>query len=69
LDGTYFYGDFCNGWIRSFVYDGSKATELTDWTGSLGEVRVLTSFGKDGFGEIYLTSFSGGAVYRMVPAP
>ncbi len=69
LTGTYFYGDFCRGWIRSFVYDGSAATQATDWTLVLGTVPPISSFGVDGFGEIYVTSFSGGAVYRFDPLP
>ncbi len=69
LDGTYFYGDFCNGWIRSFVYSGGAATDEIDWTGTLGVVRVLSSFGVDGYGELYITSFSGGGVYKLSPRP
>ena len=31
LRGTYFYGDFCNGWVKSFRYLAGNATEQTDW--------------------------------------
>jgi len=70
LDGTYFYGDFCGGWVKSFVFDGSSATNHVDRTSQLGgSVGLLSSFGHDGFGEIYLTSFTGGRVFKLFPSP
>jgi glucose/arabinose dehydrogenase len=61
LQGHYLYGDFCGGWIKSFRYTGS-ATDARTWGPSIGG---LTSFGTDGFGEIYVTS-TGGAVRKLV---
>jgi glucose/arabinose dehydrogenase len=66
LDGHYFYGDFCGGWVKSFRYSGGTSnTDHQNWTTDLGAVGGLTSFGTDGFGEMYVTSTSG-SVYRIV---
>ena len=65
LQGHYFYGDFCSGWIRSFVYGGA-VTNATDWTSELGTVGSLSSFGVDALGEIYVLSLSG-TVSKIVP--
>ena len=66
LLGHYFYGDFCNGWVRSFFYDtsdGSVGDEI-EWF-ELGTVSRLTSFGQDSSGELYVMSISG-SVWKIV---
>lgn len=68
LAGHYFYGDFCGGWIKSFDYSGGAVGNHVDRTSELGSVPLLTSFGSDGFGELYLTSIQGGRVLQIVPA-
>jgi glucose/arabinose dehydrogenase len=65
LQGHYFYGDFCQGWIRSFLYQGGSVTQEKDWTTELGTVSNLVSFGTDGAGELYVVSYSG-TIYRFV---
>ena len=67
LDGHYFYGDFCGGWIRSFAYDGDEVRDATEWFGP-GSVPRLTSFGQDGAGELYALS-ADGHIFRIVAAP
>jgi hypothetical protein len=62
IAGTYFYSDYCAGWLKSFRYDGT-ATEKRTW--SIGSVGLVTSFGEDASGELYITS-SNGKVYRLV---
>ncbi len=66
LAGRYLYGDYCGGWIRSFTYTGGAATDLQDWTAELGTFPWLSSFGTDGFGELYFTTLTG-TVYKIVP--
>lgn len=61
LDGHYFYGDFCSGFVRSFRYTGGTA-DARQWPFSVGN---LASFGTDGFGELYLISL-GGTVSKLV---
>ncbi len=66
LRGTYFYGDYCGGWIRSFRYSGREATGQTEWA-SLLTGDHITSFGEDASGEIYVMTTSGD-VFRIVEA-
>jgi cysteine-rich repeat protein len=69
LSGTYFFSDYCAGWIKSIRYDGSSVTEELDrsselgWTSSLG---AILSFGEDSDGEIYILS-SNGTVSKIIP--
>jgi glucose/arabinose dehydrogenase len=68
--GTYFYGDYCRGFVRTLVMSGGTATNLQDVTtqvdptGSFG--GGLSSFGVDAQGELYITSFPG-QVKKIVP--
>lgn len=64
LQGHYLYGDYCSGWVRSFRYAGSTVVDAKDWSATI-DVPFLTSFGFDGFGELYLTS-SDGTVRKIV---
>lgn len=63
--GHYFYSDYCAGWVRSFRWDGSTATDRREW--DLGNVGNITSYGEDSAHELYITS-SSGRVYRFAPA-
>jgi hypothetical protein len=66
LQGHYFYGDLCAGFIRSFrTHDGNAVDDAQDWTGRLGEVPGFWSFGADGAGELLIVSGSAGTVYRL----
>jgi glucose/arabinose dehydrogenase len=64
LVGTYFYSDYCGGWIRSFKYTGGAVTEAGSWD-ALEPGGGVPSFGEDAVGELYVLSTSGG-VYRIV---
>lgn len=61
LRGHYFYGDFCNGWVRSFRVVDGVVTERTEWP-ELG-VGNLFSFGRDAAGELYV--LDGSTVSRI----
>jgi glucose/arabinose dehydrogenase len=63
LRGTYFYGDFCAGFVRSFRLVNGVVTEHADWPLFPGNI---TSFGEDAAGELYIMTSSGG-LYRIVP--
>jgi glucose/arabinose dehydrogenase len=65
LDGTYFYSDWCNEWIRSFKFVDGQVTEETDWTEDLGKIGQINSFGIGGDGEMYAVTYDG-AVARFV---
>lgn len=64
LRGTYFYSDWCQGWIRSFRYEDGEAVDLQEWP-ELDPGQVNT-FGTDGAGELYIGTW-GGEVWKLVP--
>jgi glucose/arabinose dehydrogenase len=64
LQGTYFYADFCAGFVRSFRFVNGMATEHAQWA-SLGGGNV-SSFGEDANGELYILTLGGG-LFRIVP--
>ncbi len=70
LDGLYFFGDRCSGDLRSFRIVGGAATDLRDRTAELDPQNLLandlTSFGRDGRGELYLLD-GDGQVRKIVP--
>jgi hypothetical protein len=65
LVGRYFFADWCRTWIRSFRMQGGSAVDVVDHTDDFGEVAQVSSFGEDGFGELYVVSRSG-TIYRVV---
>jgi glucose/arabinose dehydrogenase len=67
LQGLYFYGDYCQGWVRSFRHGTGGVTEVTDWP-KLRPGGSVLSFGEDAAGELYVLSASGG-VFKLVPDP
>ena len=67
LAGTYFFGDFCTGIVRSFRFVGGQATDVRDWTTVLHGIDSPTAFGRDADGEIYVVDYDG-EVYRLEPA-
>jgi glucose/arabinose dehydrogenase len=66
LQGEYFYGDFCSGFVRSLHVDGGSASGQREWP-ELAPGDSITSFGQDAAGEIYVVT-AGGAVFRVAPA-
>ena len=61
------YGDYCQGWVRSFRFVGGQPTDQRDWQ-TLRPGGNVTSFGQDAAGEIYVLTQQGG-VYRIVTQP
>jgi glucose/arabinose dehydrogenase len=62
LQGTYVFGDFCSGRIWELTRDQSgkwSVVELLDST------ALISSFGEDEAGEIYVADFGTGRVYRI----
>ncbi|WP_437594848.1 PQQ-dependent sugar dehydrogenase [Sorangium sp. So ce1000] len=67
LRGSYFYGDYCSGRIRTLTYEGGAASAPVDRTDDLGSFGFsIASFGQDGTGEVYVVDL-GGTVYRVDP--
>jgi glucose/arabinose dehydrogenase len=67
LAGTYFFADFCTGFVRSFRLGGGRATDVRDWTAGLRGIDSPVSFGLDADGEVYVVDYDG-EVYRLEPA-
>jgi hypothetical protein len=65
--GTYFYSDYCAGFLRSFKWQGGMVTEQQSWPGADAPGNV-TSFGEDSAGELYILTIQGG-VYKLVAEP
>lgn len=65
LRGHYFYSDYCSDWVRSFRVDSGSVADATEWNVSASGV---TSYGRDGAGEVYLTT-DGGRVFRIEAGP
>lgn len=66
LRGTYFYGDFCAGFVRSFRYQNGQPTEPTEWPSLSPSGSFVTSFGEDAAGELYVMT-KGGGLFKFVP--
>lgn len=68
LQGSFFYGDFCTGFVRSFRLQGGRAEEQRDWTAGLGRrIDALGAFGVDADGEMYVVDYGSGEVLRLTP--
>ena len=67
LAGTYFFGDFCTGLVRSLRLASGQATDVRDWTAGLRGISSPSSFGLDSDGEAYVVDYDG-EVYRLEPA-
>jgi glucose/arabinose dehydrogenase len=63
LSGHYFYSDFCNGFLRSFHLINGVVTRQRDW--GIPSPGSVTSFGRDGNGELYVLTLAGG-VFKIV---
>ena len=63
LHGAYVYGDFCSGKIWALRYDGTATTEHLELVDSQ---LLISSFGVDESGELYILSFDEKA-YRLIP--
>jgi len=73
LQGSYFYADFCSGFIASLRYDGAQIVEHVDRTAELDppgpmSIGSISSFGEDANGEIYVCDIVDGEVFQIVPA-
>jgi glucose/arabinose dehydrogenase len=66
LQGTYFFADYCSSSIWSFRYDGLNMTDFQNRTAALsGQVTLITSFGQDNDGELYILE-QGGQIWKIV---
>jgi glucose/arabinose dehydrogenase len=67
LQGTYFYGDYCNG----VIWGGTLQPDATVITRVLLDTNFfISTFGEDANGEVYVADYNGGVIYHVTdPAP
>jgi glucose/arabinose dehydrogenase len=63
LDGHYLFSDYCGGYLRSFD-TAADEIEIVDWTDDVGVPGMITGFGIDGDGEVYVSTT--GSVLKLV---
>ncbi len=72
LQGTYFFADYCKVQVWSFEYDGVSVNNFQNRTAEIvatgGALSTISSFGQDGYGELYICDLAGGRVYKIVDA-
>ncbi|MBK8268593.1 MAG: PQQ-dependent sugar dehydrogenase [Planctomycetes bacterium] len=68
LSGTYFFADYGGNYIRTFRYDGTTVSQITDRTSDItpdiGAMNAIVSFGEDASGEMYIVCVTGN-IYRI----
>lgn len=72
LQGTYFFADYCSEKIWSFRFDGTQVTGFQERTSELDpgaglDIRTISSFGSDAYGEVYICDRNDGEVFKIIP--
>lgn len=72
FQGVYFFAEYQTNHIWTLRYNGTTVTDLVERTVELDPAGALNcttvaSFGEDAFGELYMTDYSGGEVFKIVP--
>lgn len=72
MQGTYFFADYCFARIWSLRYANGVVTEFTDRTAELAPpaplaINLISSFGEDQNGELYICDHADGELYKIVP--
>jgi glucose/arabinose dehydrogenase len=74
LRGRYIYADYASARFFSFRIDGGAVADRQEITDQMrpaggGTIDGIASFGQDNAGEMYVTAYTPGAIYRVVAAP
>jgi glucose/arabinose dehydrogenase len=74
LRGTYIYADYVSEAFFRFRMDGGQMTDRVNITNQMrpaggGQFGGVASFGQDNAGEVYVTAYQPGAIYRVAAAP
>jgi cysteine-rich repeat protein len=73
LRGTYFYADFCAAFVRTFTgVENGRALNHADRTTDVdppgnASIGLVSSFGEDARGELYIADYDDGEIFRIVP--
>ncbi len=66
--GIYFYGDYCSGVVWGLPASGDVVPVAENAPAAVPLFQTgfrITTFGVDDFGELYLSDYTNGAVYRL----
>ena len=69
IQGRYFFGDFAGEQMYTFEYGSGAISNLQEITSSIdpnSDIAGLTSFGEDGYGELFVVSRDG-KIFKIVP--
>jgi glucose/arabinose dehydrogenase len=71
VSGTYFFADYCSNQIWSFNYVNDSLRNFVERTSELApngglSIGSISSFGEDGYGEVYITDLDGGEIFKIV---
>ena len=70
LVGGYLFGDYCSGRIWAVSANAAApATPTLLWAASASPHLLISSFGEDEAGEVYVTDHAGGGIYRISGTP
>ena len=64
LSGSFFFSDYCTGFIRSLTYANGQLGPVRDWP--VSGISSVSAFGTDADGEVYVVDY-GGSVFRLQP--
>jgi glucose/arabinose dehydrogenase len=64
LQGKYLFADYNTGPVWALQYDGESGESQV---AKIGNVPAVASFGEDRQGEVYLCSYDGDRIYKIVP--
>lgn len=72
LQGHYLFGDFQDSRFWSFRMSGSTALDLVERTDEFrlpsgGSMANISALGEDAAGELYLSDYMNGLIYKIVP--
>ena len=73
--GHYIFADYCSTNIWTFIPNANRDgfTGFTNRTNQLepaglATIQLISSFGEDAYGELYITDLADGEIYKIVPA-
>lgn len=70
LQGNYFFADYVFSRIWSLMYDGTTASNFVNRTTTLNPtgyaLDYISSFGEDALGNLYITDFLNGEVFKVI---
>lgn len=66
VQGRYFFSDFCTGNLMSFRLGDGVAQDVVGMDGAAASLGQVSSFGRDGAGELYMLTLDG-TVAKLVP--